>query len=87
MRGKLEEMLYFSFMVCLVEMILGRRERERKWLEGVFSWEGREERKLVGSECFLLGPTKTQSPQIREIIGEKTRWLCSLLLLDKYTKA
>ena len=23
-------MLYFSFMVCLVEMILGRRERERK---------------------------------------------------------
>ena len=86
-------MLYFSFMVCLVEMILGRREREierereRKWLEGVFSWEGREERKLVGSECFLLGPTKTQSPQIREIIGEKTRWLFSLLLLDKYTKA
>ena len=23
-------MLYFSFMVCLVEMILGRRERERE---------------------------------------------------------
>ena len=84
-------MLFYSFMVCLVKMILGRRERERerererKWLEGEFSWEGREERKLVGARCFLLRLTKTQSPQIREIIGEKTRWLCSLLLLDKYT--
>ena len=30
-------MLYFSFMVCLVEMILGRRERERERENG---WKG-----------------------------------------------
>ena len=89
-------MLYNSFMVCLVKLILEReregerereREREREWLDGEFSGEGREERKLVGARCFLLRFTKTQSPQIREIIGEKTRWLCSLLLLDKYSQS
>ena len=51
---------------------------ERKLLEWLFGWEGRGERKLVGSGCFLPGPTKNQSSQIGEIIGEKTR---SLLLV------
>ena len=31
-------------------------------------WEGGE--KTGGFECFLLGPTKTQSPQIGEKIKE-----------------
>ena len=47
------------------------------WLGGERE-RGEGERKLVGSWCFLPGPTKNQSSQIGEIIGEKTR---SLLLV------
>ena len=37
----------------------------------VFGWEGEGEEILVGPMSFLLGPTKTQSPQIGEKMREK----------------
>ena len=53
------------------EWRIKKRKVRRKWLKWLFGWEESGERKLVGPEAFLLEPTKTQSLQIVEIIGEK----------------
>ena len=53
------------------EWRIKKRKVRRKWLKWLFGWEESGERKLVGPEVFLPEPTKTQSLQIVEIIGEK----------------
>ena len=44
---------------------------ERKWVGGVFSWEG--EGILMGTRGFLLEPTKIPSLQFGEVLREKMR--------------
>ena len=56
-------------------MVGGEIERidrnERKWVGGVFSWEG--EGILMGTRGFLLEPTKIPSLQFGEVLREKMR--------------
>ena len=49
----------------------GNKWKERKWYFWVFIWRRKCEGKLVGHKYFLHMPTKIQSPQIREKMGEK----------------
>ena len=59
-------------MVCLAGMILGRMEKLRGGGGGgnrrENGGEEKGEEKIGRAECFLFGPTKTQSPQIKEIL-------------------
>ena len=56
------------------EWKINKRKVGRKLLKWLFGWEESRERKLEGPGVFLLGLTKTQFPQIVEIIGEKLFW-------------
>ena len=51
------------------------KKKEKKIWEKItfalFGWERKWEENLVEFECFLSGPTKIQSSQIREKLGEK----------------
>ena len=53
--------------ICLVGVKSGKK------MVGVAVWLGGEGgEKISGARCFLSKPTKNQSPQIEEIIREKT---------------
>ena len=65
-----------TFKMCLVGGEIGRMEKERRknmreLLGEVFGWKGEGKGILVGPKSFLSWPTKIQSPQIGEKIGEK----------------
>ena len=64
--------------VCLVGVKSGwmknKCEKSGEKMVGVAVWLGGEGgEKTSGARCFLPKPTKNQSPQIEEIIREKTR--------------
>ena len=64
----------FGWSKKWVEWKIKKRKVERKWLKWLFGWEESGERNLVGLGVFF-SPTKIQSLQIVEIIGEKTLWM------------
>ena len=51
-----------------------KKEEKKIWEKitfALFGWVRKWEENLVEFECFLSGPTKIQSSQIREKLGEK----------------